>query len=99
MPSAASSIAPEKLSQCCSKKPLESIMKRQSKLTSRQSEQEQQRSHQESQRHSGQDFATVEEMLRHAARHTPVPANMAHRVQESSGPVETRPWWRRLFGS
>jgi hypothetical protein len=74
-------------------------MKRQSKLTSRQSEQEQQLSHQESQQHTAHEFATVEEMLRHDARHTPVPPNIAHRLQESIGPVDTRPWWRRLFGS
>ena len=45
-------------------------MKRQSKLTSRQSEQEQQLSHQESQQHTAHEFATVEEMLRHDARHS-----------------------------
>jgi hypothetical protein len=73
-------------------------MKRQSKLTSRQSEQEQQLSHQEAQ-HSVQEFATVEEMLRHDARHTPVPPNIAHRLQESIGPAPTRSWWRRLFGA
>jgi len=73
-------------------------MKRQSKLTSRQSEQEQQLSHQEGQ-HSAHEFATVEEMLRHDARHTPVPPNIAHRLQESIGPVPARSWWRRLFGA
>jgi hypothetical protein len=73
-------------------------MKRQSKLTSRQSEQEQQLSHQESEQ-KVLEFPTVEEMLRHDARHTPVPPNIAHRLQESIGPVEARPWWRRLFGS
>jgi len=73
-------------------------MKRQSKLTSRQSEQEQQLTHQEAQ-HSAHEFATVEEMLRHDARHTPVPPNIAHRLQESIGPVPARSWWRRLFGA
>jgi hypothetical protein len=73
-------------------------MKRQSKLTSRQSEQEQQLSHQEAQ-HSVQEFTTVEEMLRHDARHTPVPPNIAHRLQESIGPAPTRSWWRRFFGA
>jgi hypothetical protein len=38
-------------------------------------------------------------MLRHDARHTPVPPKIAHRLQESLGPSPTRPWWRRLFGS
>ena len=49
-------------------------------------------------RNTGSDVR-VEEMLRHDARHTPVPPNIAHRLQESIGPVDTRPWWRRLFGS
>ena len=74
-------------------------MKRQSKLTSRQSEQEQQLSHQQAEQHAGLEFPSVEEMLRHDARHTPVPPNIAHRLQESIGPVPERPWWRRLFGS
>jgi hypothetical protein len=73
-------------------------MKRQSKLTSRQSEQEQQLSHQESEQ-KVLEFPSVEEMLRHDALHTPVPPSIAHRLQESIGPVEARPWWRRLFGS
>jgi hypothetical protein len=74
-------------------------MKRQSKLTSRQSEQEQQLSHQEAQQQSAHEFATVEAMLRHDASHTPVPPSIAHRLKESIGPVPTRSWWRRLFGS
>jgi hypothetical protein len=75
-------------------------MKRQSKLTSRQSEQEQQLSHQETQ-HSAQEFATVEAMLRHDALHTPVPPSIAHRLQESLGPMSPRrrSWWQRWFGS
>ena len=73
-------------------------MKRQSKLTSRQSEQEQKLSHQESEQ-KVLEFPSVEEMLRHDARHTPVPPNIAHRLQESLGPMPTRSWWRRLFGS
>jgi hypothetical protein len=72
-------------------------MKRQSKLTSHQSEQEQQL--QEAQQQSVHEFATVEEMLRHDALHTPVPPSIEHRLQESIGPEPARPWWRRLFGS
>jgi len=76
-------------------------MKRQSKLTSRQSEQEQQFSHQEAQQHSGHEFATVEEMLRHDALHTPVPPSIAHRLKESIGQISPprRSWWQRWFGS
>jgi hypothetical protein len=74
-------------------------MKRQSKLTSRQSEQEQQLSHHQTQQHAAHEFASVEEMLRHDALHTPVPPNIAQRLKESIGPVQPRSWWRRLFGS
>jgi hypothetical protein len=76
-------------------------MKRQSKLTSRQSEQEQHLSHQETQQHSAQEFATVEAMLRHDASHTPVPASIAQRLQESLGPMSPprRSWWQRWLGS
>ena len=75
-------------------------MKRQSKLTSRQSEIEQQQlSHHQAHQQSGLEFATVEEMLRHDALHTPVPPNIGHRLQESIGPAPPRSWWRRLFGS
>ena len=76
-------------------------MKRQSKLTSRQSEQEQQLSHQETQQHSAQEFATAEAMLRHDALHTPVPPNIAHRLQKSIGQISPsrRSWWQRWFGS
>src|SRR5947207_1689688 len=66
-------------------------MKRQSKLTSRQSEQEQQLSHQESQQHTAHEFATVEEMLRHDARHTPVPPNIATQSQTSRNSSPTDP--------
>lgn len=75
-------------------------MKRQSKLTSHQSEQEQQLSHQ-AQQQAGLEFGTVEDMLRHDARQTPVPPNIAHRLQESIGSAtpKSRSWWQRLFGS
>ena len=76
-------------------------MKRQSKLTSHQSEQEQQLSHHEAHQQAGVEFATAEEMLRHDARHTPVPPNIAHRLQESIGQTSPRrrSWWQRWFGS
>jgi hypothetical protein len=47
------------------------------------------------------EFAGVEAMLRHDALHTPVPPTIAHRLQQSLGPVRSsaKPWWRRLFGS
>lgn len=75
-------------------------MKRQSKFTTRQSEQEQQQlPAQHTHEQSGHEFATVEDMLRHDALHTPVPPAIAHRLQESIGPTQPRSWWRRFFGS
>lgn len=75
-------------------------MKRQSKLTSQQQEQQHAAEHQ-IQRPAGQEFATPEEMLRHDALHTPVPPNIARRLQNSIGQTGPRPasWWRRFFGS
>ena len=77
-------------------------MKRQTKLT--QQEQEQlATTHQQTQSSSAQEFASVEEMLRHDALHTPVPPSIAHRLEESIGqtpppPAPERAWWRRLLG-
>ncbi len=72
-------------------------MKRQTKLT----EQEQQiAAQQQTQQQSAREFASVEEMLRHDAVHTPVPPAIAHRLRESIAqePRAPRAWWRRLFG-
>jgi hypothetical protein len=75
-------------------------MKRQSKLTSQ--EQEQLAAQQQQQQASGaKEFASVEEMLRHDALHTPVPPTIAHRLEESVSqlpPPPARAWWRRFFG-
>ncbi len=47
-----------------------------------------------------QEFATVEELLRHDAAQTTVPAGLADRLQKSSAdyPRPNRSWWQRLFG-
>jgi len=74
-------------------------MKHQSKFTSHQSGQEQQHAQNQAQEQSALEFPTVEEMLRHDAKHTRVPPTIAHRLQESIGPAPPRSWWRRLFGS
>ncbi len=71
-------------------------MKRQSKFTTRQSEQI---SAQHTHEQSGHEFPSVEAMLRHDALHTPVPPTIGHRLQQSIGPVQSRSWWRRFFGS
>lgn len=75
-------------------------MKRQTKLTSQEQEQlaaEQQ----QKQSSSAQEFASVEEMLRHDALHTPVPPSIGQRLEESVRglpPPPARAWWRRFFG-
>ena len=74
-------------------------MKRQTKLT--QQEQEQLAAQEQTQSSSAQEFASVEEMLRHDALHTPVPPAIAHRLEESTSqlpPPSGRAWWRRLLG-
>jgi hypothetical protein len=75
-------------------------MKRQTKLT--QQEQEQlAAAQQQTQSSSAKEFATVEELLRHDALHTPVPPAIAHRLEESVSqlpPPSGRAWWRRFFG-
>ena len=73
-------------------------MKHEKKFTSQ--EQQIQHGAEQLQQPSAHEFATVEEMLRHDALHTPVPPQIAHRLQESIGqlPARQRSWWRRLFG-
>ena len=75
-------------------------MKRETKLT--QKEQEQLAAGQQQIRSSApQEFASVEDMLRHDALHTPVPPTIAHRLEESVKqlpPPASRAWWRRFFG-
>ena len=75
-------------------------MKRKTKLT--QQEQEQLAAEQQqTQASSAQEFASVEEMLRHDARHTLVPPTVASRLEESVKqlpPASSRAWWRRFFG-
>ena len=75
-------------------------MKRQTKLTP-QEQQELVAEQKQTQSSSAQEFANVEEMLRHDALHTPVPPTIAHRLEESTSqlpPPSGRAWWRRLLG-
>lgn len=46
------------------------------------------------------EFAGVEDLLRHDAAQTAVPAAIAERLQKSTAdfPRPSRSWWRRLFG-
>ncbi len=74
-------------------------MKRQTKLT--QQEQEQLAAEQQQKlASSGQEFASVEAMLRQDAQHTLVPPRIAYRLDESVSklpPPPNRAWWRRLL--
>ena len=75
-------------------------MKRETKLTPQEQEQII-AGQQQTQSSSAREFASVEEMLRHDALHTPVPPTIAHRLEESIGqssPPPGRAWWRRFFG-
>jgi len=75
-------------------------MKRESKLTP-QEQQQLAAEQQQTQSSAAQEFASVEEMLRHDALQTPVPPNIANRLEESVKqlpPPSLRPWWRRFFG-
>jgi len=76
-------------------------MKRETKLTPREQEQLA-AAQQQTQSSSSREFASVEEMLRHDALHTPVPPTIAHRLEESirqsPPPPPGRAWWRRLLG-
>jgi hypothetical protein len=49
---------------------------------------------------AGREFASVEEMLRHDALHTPVPPAISFRLQASINqtPRPTPTWWQRWFG-
>ena len=72
------------------------------KFTVRQQAEEQQEvAQQHTKQASVQEFATAEEMLRHDALHTPVPASIAQRLQKSLAqltPNARARWWRRFFG-
>jgi len=75
-------------------------MKRQTKLTPQEQEQLA-AAQQQTQSSSAREFASVEEMLRHDALHTPVPPTIAYRLEESVKqlpPASSRGWWRRFFG-
>lgn len=74
-------------------------MKRQTKLSTDQNEQLASAQQQAGQA-AAREFNSVEELLRHDARQTPVPPGIAARLQQSLGSeaAPARPWWRRLFG-
>ena len=73
-------------------------MKRHTKLTS--AEQQQVAAGQELQSQTPQEFATVDEMLRHDFEQTLVPPEIEMRLQKSTAtlPSAKRSWLRKLFG-
>jgi hypothetical protein len=78
-------------------------MNPQKKATIHQQTQEQQQAYdqQQSQQPAVCEFATVDELLRHDALHTPVPPDIARRLEDSVVDLPAprpRSWWRRLFG-
>jgi hypothetical protein len=75
-------------------------MNHRKKLISKQQNEEQQHTSGQEQT-SSLEFDTVETMLRHDALHTPVPPNIARRLQESVAQLPAPPprsWWKRFFG-
>ena len=71
-------------------------MKQESKFRAKQ---QQDLDQQQTTRPAPLEFPTVEAMLRHDALHTPVPPNIAFRLQKSVEglPRADKPWWRKLF--
>jgi hypothetical protein len=49
---------------------------------------------------TAQQFDTAEQLLRYDAAQTPVPPEIARRLNQSvaESPPPRRPWWRRIFG-
>lgn len=72
-----------------------------SKLNQKQQEQTVEQT-QTQQQPQGREFANVEEMLRFDSTQTPVPGQIAQRLQKSVDREQIsppKPWWKRLFGS
>jgi hypothetical protein len=77
-------------------------MKRHTRLTGRQDQHQEQEQVQASQ-HTHEpalEFNAAEDLLRHDALHTPVPPNIAQRLQAASAEIPRPParksWWRRM---
>ncbi len=75
-------------------------MKHQTKLSQEQQQARQAGTEQQTQPSGPREFASVEEMLRYDAAHTPVPPDIAQRLQKSTGdlPAPKAAWWKRWFG-
>jgi hypothetical protein len=76
-------------------------MNPQKKVTIQQQAEETQQAHQQTAGSDAIEFATVDELLRHDASHTPVPPEIEQRLEKSISPLpaaQRRAWWRRIFG-
>ena len=75
-------------------------MKHQNKLSREQQQSQQVGTVQQTQPSGAREFANADEMLRYDAAHTPVPPDIAQRLQKSTGdlPRPKTAWWKRLFG-
>ena len=71
------------------------------KQQSRFSQAQEQVTHQQASQNQAKEFATSDELLRFDAAHTPVPPEVAARLQKSDGQLrapERRPWWKAWLG-
>ncbi len=75
-------------------------MKHQSKLTEEQQQSRQVGTEHQTQLPAARDFASAEELLRYDAANTPVPLEIARRLQKSTGdlPGPKTSWWKRWLG-
>jgi hypothetical protein len=63
-------------------------------------QQQEQTSEQQITSQAGNEFASVEDLLRYDAKQTTLPPAIAERLQSSlkTEPPPKRSWWQRLFG-
>jgi hypothetical protein len=73
-------------------------MKQETKLSTGQ--QQEQTAESKTVKTTAQEFENVEQLLRYDAAQTPVPPEIARRLNESvaKSPPPKRPWWQRIFG-
>jgi hypothetical protein len=75
-------------------------MKHQSEFSEEQQRSRPVGNEQQAQSPATREFATAEELLRYDAAHTPVPPDIARRLQKSAGdlPKPKASWWKRWLG-
>ena len=75
-------------------------MKHQTRLTGEQQQAQQVGTGQQAQSPAAREFANADELLRYDAGQTPVPPEIARRLQKSTAglPGPKPSWWKRLLG-